>query len=73
VTCADRPSRTLASNYSELLGFVEGLKQEPQWARSNWQSYCVRLLDRVDRRTVMQKLSPESTIRKSRCRPATAS
>jgi perosamine synthetase len=29
---------------------------EPNWARSNWQSYCVRLPDRVDQRAVMQNL-----------------
>jgi dTDP-4-amino-4,6-dideoxygalactose transaminase len=32
------------------------LPHEPEWARSNWQSYCVRLPDRVDQRTVMQNL-----------------
>ena len=29
---------------------------EPQWARSNWQSYCVRLPRRLDQRAVMQAL-----------------
>jgi perosamine synthetase len=50
--------RTVASRYAELLGNIEGLRLpfEPDWARSNWQSYCVRLPDRVDQRTVMQKL-----------------
>ncbi|MGO4513918.1 DegT/DnrJ/EryC1/StrS family aminotransferase [Bradyrhizobium sp. 2TAF36] len=50
--------RTLAARYSELLGNVEGLSLpfEPEWARSNWQSYCVRLPSNVDQRTVMQKL-----------------
>lgn len=50
--------RALASRYTELLGNIEGLRLpfEPDWARSNWQSYCVRLPDRVDQRTVMQKL-----------------
>jgi perosamine synthetase len=50
--------RTLASRYSELLGNIEGLSlpAEPEWARSNWQSYCVRLPRRVDQREVMQKL-----------------
>jgi dTDP-4-amino-4,6-dideoxygalactose transaminase len=32
------------------------LPLEPQWARSNWQSYCVRLPDRVDQKAVMQSL-----------------
>jgi dTDP-4-amino-4,6-dideoxygalactose transaminase len=50
--------RTLASRYAELLGNIEGLRLpfEPDWARSNWQSYCVRLPDRVDQRVVMQSL-----------------
>jgi perosamine synthetase len=50
--------RTLASRYSELLGNIDGLRLpfEPDWARSNWQSYCVRLPDRLDQRAVMQKL-----------------
>ena len=51
--------RALASRYAELLGNIEGLRLpfEPEWARSNWQSYCVRLPGRVDQRTVMQKPS----------------
>ncbi len=50
--------RTLASRYTELLGNIEGLRLpfEPDWARSNWQSYCVRLPERVDQRKVMQSL-----------------
>ena len=50
--------RAIAARYAELLGNIEGLRLpfEPDWARSNWQSYCVRLPDRVDQRAVMQKL-----------------
>jgi perosamine synthetase len=50
--------RALAERYSELLGNLEGLilPFEPEWARSNWQSYCVRLPSRVDQRAVMQNL-----------------
>ena len=50
--------RALAARYDELLGNIEGLllPLEPEWARSNWQSYCVRLPDRVDQKTVMQEL-----------------
>jgi len=50
--------RALASRYSQLLGDIGGLRLpfEPDRARSNWQSYCVRLSDRLDQRTVMQKL-----------------
>jgi perosamine synthetase len=50
--------RALAARYDELLGNIEGLGLpfEPDWARSNWQSYCVRLPNRVDQRAVMQSL-----------------
>jgi len=50
--------RAIASRYAELLGNIEGLKlpYEPEWARSNWQSYCVRLPGRVGQKEVMQKL-----------------
>ncbi|MDF0494652.1 DegT/DnrJ/EryC1/StrS family aminotransferase [Bradyrhizobium yuanmingense] len=50
--------RTVAANYAEQLGNLEGLRlpTEPAWARSNWQSYCVRLPDRLDQRIVMQNL-----------------
>jgi len=48
--------RFLAGRYRELLGNVPGLRlpEEPSWARSNWQSYCVRLPERCDQRQVMQ-------------------
>lgn len=50
--------RRLACRYVELLGNIEGLRLpfEPKWARSNWQSYCVRLPDRIDQRAIMQSL-----------------
>src|SRR4029077_15159185 len=50
--------RFLAKRYSELLRNIVGLGLpfEPEWARSNWQSYCVRLPDRVDQKVVMQRL-----------------
>jgi perosamine synthetase len=50
--------RKLASQYAELLGNIEGmsLPYEPDWARSNWQSYCVRLPDWVDQKAAMQNL-----------------
>ena len=53
-----RRRRALADGYVELLGNIEGLllPSEPEWARSNWQSYCVRLPDRVDQKSVMQEL-----------------
>lgn len=48
----------VADRYVELLGNIDGLllPLEPEWARSNWQSYCVRLPDRFDQKTVMQQL-----------------
>ncbi|MEH2479031.1 perosamine synthetase [Nitrobacteraceae bacterium AZCC 2146] len=50
--------RKVAAQYAELLGDIEelGLPVEPDWARSNWQSYCVRLPKRADQKAVMQKL-----------------
>jgi perosamine synthetase len=50
--------RAAAARYGELLGNFEGLRlpTEPDWARSNWQSYCVRLPDRLAQRAVMQSL-----------------
>jgi dTDP-4-amino-4,6-dideoxygalactose transaminase len=50
--------RVLAARYAELLGNIEGLGLpiEPDWARTNWQSYCVRLPNRVDQKGVMQAL-----------------
>jgi dTDP-4-amino-4,6-dideoxygalactose transaminase len=48
--------RALATRYRELLSDVPGLvlPVEPAWARTNWQSYCVRLPAGVDQRGVMQ-------------------
>jgi perosamine synthetase len=48
--------RALADRYMELLGNNMGLvpPSQPAYARSNWQSYCVRLPTRCDQRTVMQ-------------------
>lgn len=50
--------RALADRYTDLLGNLEGLGLpfEPAWARSNWQSYCVRLPRRVEQTVVMQSL-----------------
>lgn len=50
--------RALADRYRRLLVNVPGLKlpEEPKWARSNWQSFCVRLPDGCDQRQVMQLL-----------------
>jgi len=50
--------RDLAERYGTLLGDIEGLTlpEEPAWARSNWQSYCVRLPSYCDQRSVMQAM-----------------
>jgi dTDP-4-amino-4,6-dideoxygalactose transaminase len=50
--------REQAQRYEELLAGIPGLglPQEPEWARSNWQSYCVRLPDGCDQRLVMQAM-----------------
>ena len=50
--------RYLARRYTELLGRIEGVctPAEPDWARSNWQSYCVGLPEGCDQRRVMQFL-----------------
>jgi perosamine synthetase len=53
--------RELAARYAGLLAEIDGLglPQEPAWARSNWQSYCVRLPRGVDQRSVMQDMLDE--------------
>lgn len=50
--------RELAARYRELLAGIPGLSApvEPNWARTNWQSYCVGLPEGVDQRGVMQKM-----------------
>jgi len=53
-----RRRRELARRYFDLLAGIPGLglPVEPEWARSNWQSLCVRLPGGVDQRTVMQSM-----------------
>ncbi|MBM4019036.1 MAG: DegT/DnrJ/EryC1/StrS family aminotransferase [Planctomycetes bacterium] len=50
--------RQLAKRYLELLADIPGLglPVEPPWARSNWQSFCVRLPRGCDQRMVMQRM-----------------
>ena len=50
--------RSLADRYRRLFGNgpAVGLPIEPAWARSNWQSYCVRLPDHLEQRRTMQAL-----------------
>jgi perosamine synthetase len=52
-----RIRRALAERYFSVLRDVPvGLPEEPKWARSNWQSFCVRLPDGCDQRQVMQRM-----------------
>jgi perosamine synthetase len=48
--------RELASGYAKLLRDIPDLRLpvEPEWARSNWQSYCVRLPESIPQKRVMQ-------------------
>ena len=50
--------RALANRYRELLTGIPDLDFpfEPEWARTNWQSYCVRLPRGCDQRKVMQHM-----------------
>lgn len=50
--------REQAERYRVLLQdvFDLGLPTEPAWARSNWQSFCVRLPELCDQRDVMQAM-----------------
>jgi perosamine synthetase len=50
--------RAVAARYRELLAGIPGmvLPAEPAWARSNWQSFCVRLPEGVHQQDVMQSM-----------------
>ena len=50
--------RLLAARYAHRLAGIAGLgiPVEPEWARTNWQSYCVRLPPGSDQRMVMQAM-----------------
>ena len=58
VTDLVKRRRSLADRYRELLGDIPGLllPEEPSWAHSNWQSYCVRLPEGCLQQEVMQDL-----------------
>jgi len=53
--------RTLAAAYAEYLRGIPGVipATEPAWARTNWQSYTVRLQPPLEQRRVMQCLLDE--------------
>jgi len=50
--------RDLADRYDQLLADVPGIitPAEPEWARTNWQSYCVRLPRGIDQRSLMDHM-----------------
>ena len=50
--------RALADGYADRLAMVSGVERphQPAWARTNWQSYAVRLTAGHDQRTVMQRM-----------------
>ena len=50
--------REIGEQYKQLLASAQwiGLPQEPSYARSNWQSFAVRLPDHCDQRAVMQTM-----------------
>jgi dTDP-4-amino-4,6-dideoxygalactose transaminase len=50
--------RRLAARYHQRLADISGLglPVEPRWARSNWQSYAVRLPHGCEQRAVMQAM-----------------
>jgi dTDP-4-amino-4,6-dideoxygalactose transaminase len=50
--------RRLAHSYALALARLNTIEPpaEPAWARSNWQSFCVRLPSEADQREVMQAL-----------------
>jgi perosamine synthetase len=53
--------RELAASYLRQLGAIDGLLRpdEPAWARSNWQSFCVRLPPDCDQLKVMQAMQDD--------------
>lgn len=54
--------RRLADLYGRLIAAIAPAftaPREPTWARTNWQSYCVRIPDGGDQRTIMQALLDE--------------
>jgi len=50
--------RDLAEHYFDLFKDNEriNLPYEPDWAKSNWQSFCIRLSSELNQEKVMQKL-----------------
>jgi perosamine synthetase len=53
-----RRRRYLGERYHQALADIPGLKLtiEPKWAKTNWQTYCVRLPERCNGQQVMQSM-----------------
>jgi dTDP-4-amino-4,6-dideoxygalactose transaminase len=53
--------RDLGARYHRLLSDIRGIEvpREPAWARTNWQSYAVRLREGLDQAAVMQAMLDE--------------
>src|SRR5262249_41367483 len=51
--------RGLAARYRDELSTIVGVvpPDEPSWARSNWQSYCIRLPDGITQRAALESLA----------------
>ena len=50
--------RKIANHYFEILKDIEEiiLPVEPEFAKSNWQSFCIRFCDNLERNKIMQHL-----------------
>jgi dTDP-4-amino-4,6-dideoxygalactose transaminase len=50
--------RRIGAEYAKRLAAIDGVSApvEPAWARSNWQSYCVKLSPSHDQKAVMQRM-----------------
>lgn len=58
--------RKLAETYSQLLDGSEFLApHEPSWARSNWQSFCLRLAPGLNQQAVLKALEENEIAAKS--------
>ena len=53
-----RRRRALAESYANMLAKIPDVSppHEPTWARSNWQSYCVRLPPWAEQESIMQTM-----------------
>lgn len=51
--------RELGARYGDRLSEIPGVAvtREPDWARTNWQSYCLRLPENTDQKTIMRRLT----------------